>query len=65
MGVLKGIGYILASILVLSLIVGGVLLVATLAAFGGVILLSIVVVVFVAICIQECFENATSRKDPR
>lgn len=61
MGVIKGIGYFITSILVLSVLLGGVLLVATLAAMGGVFFLILGVVLFVALLIKEFFENASSK----
>ena len=57
MDVLKSVGYILASVLVLSGIVGVGLLVAVIVAVFGTVIAGVGVVVFVAYCLKEYFKR--------
>jgi hypothetical protein len=58
---LKATGYLITAILVISLIVGGVLLVTFLMTFGGVIAFILGAIVFIAYLIKEIAENASSK----
>lgn len=61
MGVLKGIGYTLAAILVLTVLLVGGALISALVAAAGVILIGAAVVAFVALCIKEYCEPVPRR----
>ncbi len=61
MGVLKGIGYTIAAILVLSAITIGGLIVAAIVSIAGGLLLAVGVIGFTAICIKECCELVSDR----
>jgi hypothetical protein len=61
MGVLKGIGYTLAAILVLTVLLVGGALISALAAVIGIILVGAAVVAFVALCIKEYCEPVPPR----
>ena len=57
MGVLKGIGYTLASILVLTVLLVGGALISAFIAVAGAILLGAAVIAFIALCIKEYCEH--------
>lgn len=57
MGVLKGIGYTLASILVLAVLLVGGALISALVAVVGAVLLGAAVVAIIALCIKEYCEH--------
>lgn len=61
MGVLKGIGYCIAAILVLSAITIGGLIVAAIVSIAGGLLLAVGVIGFTAICIKEYCESVSDR----
>lgn len=57
MGVLKGIGYTLASILVLAVLLVGGALISAFVAVAGAVLLGAAVIAFIALCIKEYCEH--------
>lgn len=57
MGVLKGIGYTLASILVLTVLLVGGALVSAFVAVAGAVLMGAAVIAFIALCIKEYCES--------
>ena len=57
MGVLKGIGYTLAAILVLTVLLVGGALISALVAVAGAVLLGAAVIAFIALCIKEYCEH--------
>lgn len=57
MGVLKGIGYTLAAILVLTVLLVGGALISALVAVAGAVLLGAAVIAIVALCIKEYCEH--------
>ena len=57
MGVLKGIGYTLAAILVLAVLLVGGALISALVAASGAILMGAAVIAFIALCIKEYCEH--------
>jgi hypothetical protein len=61
MGVLKGIGYTLAAILVLAVLLVGGALISAFIATVGLILLGACVVAFIALCIKEYCEPVPAR----
>lgn len=62
MGVLKGIGYTLAAILVLTVLLTVGALLSALALASGTILMGALVVAFVAYCIKEYCESEPDRQ---
>jgi hypothetical protein len=61
MGVLKGIGYTLAAILVLTVLLVGGALISVFVAVVGAILLGAAVIAFIALCIKEYCEPVPTR----
>jgi hypothetical protein len=61
MGVLKGIGYTLAAILVLTVLLVGGVLISVFVAMVGVILLGAAVIALIALCIKEYCEPVPPR----
>lgn len=57
MGVLKGIGYTLASILVLAVLLVGGALISAFVAVAGAVLMGAAVIAFIALCIKEYCEH--------
>jgi hypothetical protein len=57
MGVLKGIGYTLAAVLVLTVLLVGGALISAFIAVAGAILLGAAVIAFIALCIKEYCEH--------
>ena len=57
MGVLKGIGYTLAAVLVLAVLLVGGALISALVALVGAVLLGASVIAIVALCIKEYCEH--------
>lgn len=57
MGVLKGIGYTLASILVLTVLLVGGALISAFVAVAGAFLMGAAVIAFIAFCIKEYCEH--------
>lgn len=64
MGVLKWIGYTLAAILVLSVLLVGGALISALVVVAGVILVAAAVVAVTALCIKEYFEHESVSTRP-
>jgi len=64
MGVLKGIGYTLASILVLAVLLVGGALISAFVAVAGAILLGAAVIAFIALCIKEYCEHESVPSRP-
>lgn len=62
MGVLKWLGYGLAAIIVLTVIVGGGLLVAAIVAIGAAVLCFTGLVVFVAVLIKDFHDHVRSSR---
>ncbi len=65
MGVFKWIGYFLASLLVLSVVIGGGLFIAIIIAIIGICFCLVAVVTFGAYCCREFFENRTDSGSER
>jgi hypothetical protein len=61
MGVLKGIGYTLAGILVLTVLLVGGALISAFIAVAGAVLLGAAVIAFIALCIKEYCEPVPTR----
>lgn len=61
MGVLKGIGYTLAAILVLTVLLVGGALISAFIAVAGAVLLGAAVIAFIALCIKEYCEPVPRR----
>ena len=64
MGVLKGIGYTLAAILVLAVLLIGGALISALVAASGAILLGAAVIAMIALCIKEHCEHESVPTSP-
>jgi hypothetical protein len=64
MGVLKGIGYTLAAILVLAVLLIGGALISALVAASGAILLGAAVIAMIALCIKEYCEHKSVPTSP-
>jgi predicted alpha/beta superfamily hydrolase len=64
MGVLKGIGYTLAAILVLAVLLIGGALISALVAASGAILLGAAVIAMIALCIKEYCEHESVPTSP-
>lgn len=64
MGVLKGIGYTLAAILVLAVLLTGGALISAFIAVAGAILMGAAVIAFIALCIKEYCEHESVPTSP-
>ena len=61
MSILKWAGYILVSAVALTILVIGSTLLAVLLFGGGIVLFTIVVIVFIAYCIKDYCESVSAR----
>lgn len=64
MGFLKGIGYVLAAVVVLAILCSVGALVSAIVLVGGVLLTGAIVVALIALLIKEYFETKPARPKP-
>ena len=57
MGILKGFGYVVASIIILGVLIGIGGILAVIGMASGAIFLGLSAVVFIALCLKELFEK--------
>lgn len=57
MGILKGFGYVVASIIILGVLIGIGGILAVIGMASGAIFLGLGVVAFIALCLRELFEK--------
>ena len=57
MGILKGFGYVVASIIILGVLIGIGGILAVIGMASGAIFLGLGVVAFIALCLKELFEK--------